>query len=142
MSRKRTDPFLPPTERFWSKVDTGGECWLWLGHVSNRGYGMFYVDRTMKLAHRVSYTWAHGSINPGLVVDHQCNNTRCVRPSHLRAMTQLENVRRGRAAGKTHCPHGHEYTPENTIVRSLTGWRSCRTCKRATDARYRMRDVA
>jgi hypothetical protein len=32
---------------------------------------------------------------------------------------------------KTHCPHGHEYTPENTKI-TTTGARRCRTC--ANDA--------
>lgn len=31
---------------------------------------------------------------------------------------------------KTHCPHGHEYTPENTIVYPSDGRRRCRTCRR------------
>ena len=32
----------------------------------------------------------------------------------------------------THCVHGHEYTPENTIVRD-DGSRRCRTCRRAQE---------
>lgn len=31
--------------------------------------------------------------------------------------------------GKTRCPHGHEYTPENTIVYPTDGRRRCRTCR-------------
>lgn len=31
-------------------------------------------------------------------------------------------------AGKTHCVHGHEFTPENTYLRP-TGGRRCRTCQ-------------
>lgn len=30
---------------------------------------------------------------------------------------------------KTHCKHGHEYTPENTILEKKTGFRICRTCR-------------
>jgi hypothetical protein len=123
-------------ERFWSKVDTSGECWMWIGKLNNRGYGAFYLDRRIVLAHRTIYAWAHGSVPEGLVVDHQCNTPACVRPSHLKAMTQLENVRRGRSAGKTHCVHGHPFTPESTIYRGDgTGWRSCRICKRERDRR-------
>jgi len=33
-----------------------------------------------------------------------------------------------RNKAKTHCPHGHEYTPENTAI-SATGGRSCRRCR-------------
>lgn len=31
---------------------------------------------------------------------------------------------------KTHCPKGHEYTPENTYLNPGTGGRHCRTCTR------------
>lgn len=38
-------------------------------------------------------------------------------------------VRNGKhfQASKTHCPHEHEYTPENTLVSG--GRRNCRTCR-------------
>jgi hypothetical protein len=31
---------------------------------------------------------------------------------------------------KTHCPRGHEYTPENTYVNPTRGYRTCIACKR------------
>jgi hypothetical protein len=43
-------------------------------------------------------------------------------------------------AAKTHCPHGHEYTPENTYVNpNPDGGRICRTCKRQRDRLARAR---
>ena len=36
----------------------------------------------------------------------------------------------------THCPQGHEYTPENTYTHPQ-GWRACRACLRAHDRRRR-----
>ncbi|NMF28888.1 hypothetical protein [Cellulosimicrobium aquatile] len=36
----------------------------------------------------------------------------------------------GHQRAKTHCPHGHEYTPENTIVYPSDGRRRCRRCRR------------
>jgi hypothetical protein len=36
---------------------------------------------------------------------------------------------RCRNASATHCPRGHEYTPENTY-RTTRGGRECRTCRR------------
>lgn len=41
---------------------------------------------------------------------------------------------------QTHCVHGHEFTPENTI-RKTNGTRGCRECRRAHD-RSRGRDGA
>lgn len=35
-----------------------------------------------------------------------------------------------RNAAKTHCPSGHEYTPENTYIIPTTGSRACRACLR------------
>lgn len=43
--------------RFWSFVEkrAANECWLWIGHKDQKGYGCFGVgDKTVK-AHRVSY---------------------------------------------------------------------------------------
>jgi hypothetical protein len=37
-----------------------------------------------------------------------------------------------RNAAKTHCPQGHEYTPENTYVVPKSGTRQCRTCRAVT----------
>ena len=30
---------------------------------------------------------------------------------------------------RTHCPHGHEYTAENTYIRPVAGSRACRVCR-------------
>lgn len=37
-------------------------------------------------------------------------------------------------ARKKHCKHGHEFTPENTIIRS-NGGRKCRQCQREANKR-------
>lgn len=86
-------------ERFWEKVTTSGECWVWQG-CSAKGYGTVAIGRKMALAHRLSFGWANPEKSiAGLVVDHLCRNTLCVRPEHLRAITQRENV-----AGNQHSP--------------------------------------
>jgi hypothetical protein len=36
----------------------------------------------------------------------------------------------GRQLAKTHCPNGHPYDEENTIVYPSDGRRRCRTCRR------------
>lgn len=120
-------------ERFASKVaepDTNG-CTLWVGLRSRQGYGRFSIGQTDHRAHKVAYEWAHGSVPVGLVLDHLCRNRACVNVAHLEAVAHAENVRRGSRANRTHCPQGHEYSPENTYV-AKTGWRSCRECHRAS----------
>ena len=79
-------------ERFWAKVDTTGECWLWTAGGNANGYGRFCINGKMEYAHRVSYTLTHGPINDSLDVDHTCYNKACVNPSHLRAATRKQNT--------------------------------------------------
>ncbi|VXB24238.1 HNH endonuclease signature motif containing protein [Citricoccus sp. K5] len=70
-------------ERFWSKVDKSGKCWIWTGAKYN-GYGVFRIDSAARLAHRVSYKWAKGDIPDGEQLDHMCHNRACVNPDHVR----------------------------------------------------------
>lgn len=126
---------------FWKKVDRSGDCWIWTGFVGSAGYGFVNINRLLRSAHRVSVAIRDGSIPAGLVVRHSCDTRLCVRPEHLLLGTQADNMRdrieRGRTTHgdehhnslKTHCPKGHEYTPENTYRDKHHGWRNCRTCR-------------
>ena len=83
-------------ERFeasWSESASG--CWDWLGSVGTRGYGRIGVGGKMLQAHRFAYEQLVGPIADGLVLDHLCNNKRCVNPAHLEPVTVEDNVRRG-----------------------------------------------
>lgn len=89
-------------ERFLSKVDTSGECWTWRASTS-RGYGQFSVNghgSAPLKAHRVAYELFVGPIPDGLVLCHACDNPSCVRPSHLLAGTQADNLRGASARGR------------------------------------------
>jgi hypothetical protein len=99
-------------------------CWIWTGSKDKKGYGCFRLPTGKSggkgvLPHRWSYEHFVGPIPDGMELDHyRCFNPSCVRPSHLKPATSLENSRnpRGRHyAVRTHCKFGHEFTPENTI---------------------------
>lgn len=57
----------------------------------------------------------------------------------------LSNVMYGTPLGRlerTHCRYGHEYTPDNTIIRRQVGrrpYRGCRECRRVMKANVRLR---
>jgi len=63
---------------------------------------------------------------------------REARRAYQRAQRERAAAAEGRTLGprnqdKTHCPHGHAYTPENTV---FDGWRRlCRACRRASQRR-------
>ena len=85
-------------ERFWEKVDKTGECWLWTAYCTHAGYGRFGYGGNMVRAHRLSYEWAHGEIPEGMQVDHRCHSRNCVRPDHLRLVTNAQNHQNRRGA--------------------------------------------
>lgn len=79
------------------------------------------------------------------------DNTRISPTNGQRVCLACEQIRlaqhrdRKRASGasklnahKTHCTHGHEFTPENT-GRTKTGKRFCRECQRDRVRRFRQR---
>ncbi len=122
-------------DRFWSRVDKSGECWLWTGTTDNHGYGRLYIaPRTYVLATRFAWEITYGPLPTGLHVCHACDNPPCVRPDHLMVgsakANKLDSSRKMRAnkGRKTHCLRGHKYTPENTYV-DPRGQRGCRTCR-------------
>lgn len=79
-------------QRFWVKVDTTGDCWLWIGSRDVNGYGRIKAGRpSPSLAHRVAYELSVGEILDGMEIDHRCHNRSCVNPSHLRLATSKQN---------------------------------------------------
>jgi HNH endonuclease len=115
-------------------------------------------ERRVVLAHRLAWEIANGHPVPedGLIC-HHCDNPLCVNPAHLYLGTYQSNAqdRADRNRGwetrpwagpkadqnynrrKTHCPQGHEYTAENTLVKR--GRRHCRECNREQCRRYHQR---
>lgn len=130
---------IDPEIRFWKKVivKSDDECWEWQGCRHPIGHGRFNMGNKIHIyAHRFSYQLKFGEIPTGLVIHHKCFNPPCVNPNHLEAITHGENLKagpRGPAYERsriTHCPKGHEYTPENTKYKKSSWGRECRECDR------------
>ena len=115
-------------------------CKIWQGKLDSDGYG---IDRG-RGAHRRAYEAAKGSIPKGMCLDHLCRRRNCVEVAHLQVVTPWENTMRSPLtqgyinASKTHCIHGHEFSPENTS-RGPAGRRRCKACRRAQSKERRVR---
>lgn len=121
-----------------------GQCWLYDGYLNPDGYGWARADGKSQRTHRAVFEAFFGPIPDGLVLDHLCRNRACYNPSHLDPVSQGENTRRGLQGAlrerRTHCPQGHEYTPENTREhrnKNNTTVQECRTCNRVRMRRQR-----
>ena len=119
-------------------------CWFWEGSkcLSNgRYYGRFWLDGRSRPAAQVAWEIRHEQPFPeGKEACHTCDVPMCVNPAHIfpgtRSDNMLDAVAKGRhqAARITHCPNGHEYTPENTYEHP--SGRKCWTCVREQNAKW------
>lgn len=122
-----------------NSVLTESGCIEWTKCRDKDGYGRITVGsrtdssrRTMQV-HVLAWTHINGSVPEGMLVCHTCDNPPCLELSHLFLGTNADNMRdmsekgRGRGQSKTECLRGHEYTPENTLIKP-NGTRACRQC--------------
>jgi hypothetical protein len=124
-----------------AKIQVRGpaDCWEWTGGRNKRGYGTVNVDGRSELAPRVMFRLMNGYWPT--CTRHTCDNPACCNPVHLLDGSKKDNADDRDARGRngyskrTHCPAGHEYTEENTVVkhhrsgkRKGRSYRACKTC--------------
>lgn len=114
-----------------------------IGHP-DQGYVKKMIGGVRKRRHRWAWEFANGPIPEGMIIDHLCRNRACYNVEHLRLVTHVENITApGSQAisqifkARTHCNHGHEFTPENTLLLvNQSNSRRCKTCARDYQRRY------
>jgi hypothetical protein len=132
-------PCLP--DRFWKYVafSLGSDCWIWIGPRSSSyklWYPVFAINGFHFKSHRIMYQMTHGRITRKLEVHHECRNTMCVNPNHLKAVTGivnrlLSNGVAGVNSRKTHCKRGHPLSGDNLVQYSTPKpKRVCWTCQK------------
>lgn len=145
-------------------------CWYWIGKSGSKKYPYIEVtvagEKTQITVRRLMWETNivdnnERPLKKSDIIISICKSDICVNPSHLVRYTKTQGldlgylpqsrIAREKFAKITHCPHGHEYTSENTrYVKPKKWWdnnslnprlyagRKCRTCDRERAyAKYR-----
>lgn len=90
-------------QRFWARVQIRGrhECWPYLGHKNDKGYGEFWDGECGMLANRFVLTLKLGRRpTEDEHALHECDNPPCCNPRHIflgdNAANVADKVRKGR----------------------------------------------
>lgn len=74
---------------------TESGCWIYLGCITEHGYGIVKFQGKSFRVHRIFYEHFIGPIPSGLVPDHLCRVRCCVNPYHIEPVTSRTNLIRG-----------------------------------------------
>lgn len=109
---------------------------------ANQGYAMKKIDGRYQGLHRISWQILNGPIPKGTVIDHtchnedadckggnSCNHRMCVNPTHLKAVSHLENVQAGKRplGNNTYCVNGHVMS--DNLAHRPSGKAYCVSCR-------------
>ncbi len=94
---------LPPhvVEKALNNFKIVGKCWESTFCLRNKYHCALSYQDSPHYIHRVVYAAVSGKPIPqGIKICHSCDNGKCMRPSHLFAGTQLDNVKDMHAKGR------------------------------------------
>ena len=137
LARRKEPPRIEYDEAPCPNPALDGPCHIYRGKPRKDGYCAVKINGKHVGVHAYVLALKLGRpVGKGMKTDHQCRVRSCCNPLHLREVTSQVNSTENVVGiswqinkGKTHCPHGHPYSFENTLVQR-TGHRTCRTCKR------------
>lgn len=107
------------TDYFWNRIKVLGpeDCWLWMGAISNHGYGSVLWQGKLCLPHRVaaflsgkldSPVWSRSLTDKQLAL-HTCDTPLCCNPRHLYAGDFKDNSKDKSDRGRERCVRGVEH---------------------------------
>lgn len=76
-------------------------CKVWLGAISDDGYGVGWFEGHLWKVHRYAEYCKLKNLTPGLDVCHICNNKLCWEPTHLYQGTRAANMAQATRDGLT-----------------------------------------
>lgn len=96
MSRNQLFHKQSPDERIRDSLTVNNMFCLVTDYgISSNSYSYIRINGKRHAIHRYMYEKHIGKIPEGYVIDHLCENIKCVNPYHLEAVTCRENVLRG-----------------------------------------------